>query len=349
LGPKKHNEKRSSYSEFFRSHRGSKILLHGKRGAGKRHILKKWLEEEGKEAVWIKLGAMPLNPENFSLSFSSSVLSSLSLCPAFYDYESASKSLKPLPPEFAKELGGILNELEKIKPDQKLLLENAFSIAKKACKHRSFTLVIEDADLLVEMNNFPQIRDVFSVIRLEEFPSTAICVTSYERILARHLPGFLLLGVEPFTRERAEKFCESHGVTKKSDIEGLYNLTGGHQRTLKLILRAVRGRENILEAAEQEMKKESSPASASLRAELTDALARARGATMLKSILIALAKSDEMRLSEVARAVFHSAPVTKSLLERLIEVSLVEKKGLSYGISNKALASWIRLQQEVGQ
>ena len=72
-------------------------------------------------------------------------------------------------------------------------------------------------------------------------------------------------------------------------------------------------------------------------------LNRARGESLLKIILKAVSQNTPQRLTEISRLIYRSAPVTKSLLERLIEVDLLVKSGNTFDFANPVLKVWCRL------
>ena len=75
---------------------------------------------------------------------------------------------------------------------------------------------------------------------------------------------------------------------------------------------------------------------------LSDALSRARGQTLLKSVVVAVASRQQSRLTEIAKLIYRSAPVTKSLLERLLSVGLILKQGNMFSIADPVLRLYIK-------
>ena len=72
---------------------------------------------------------------------------------------------------------------------------------------------------------------------------------------------------------------------------------------------------------------------------------RARGQTLLKTILKVVA-NEELRLSEIAKKIYRSAPVTKSILERLMEVDVIYKKDNKFYFSDNVLRIWLKLTSQ---
>ena len=62
-----------------------------------------------------------------------------------------------------------------------------------------------------------------------------------------------------------------------------------------------------------------------------------------KIILKVIASENELRLSDIARKIYRSAPVTKSLLERLISADIIYKKDNRFFFHDPILRAWMRL------
>ena len=63
----------------------------------------------------------------------------------------------------------IENELLKIKPDQKLLVQAAFNFVQTLAKdkNKQFLVVLDNFENIFDLNNFLQIKDVLSIINLD--------------------------------------------------------------------------------------------------------------------------------------------------------------------------------------
>ncbi|MBS3158232.1 hypothetical protein J4206_03005, partial [Candidatus Woesearchaeota archaeon] len=72
---------------------------------------------------------------------------------------------------------------------------------------------------------------------------------------------------------------------------------------------------------------------------------RARGQTLLKTILKIVA-NENLRLSEIAKKVYRSAPVTKSILERLMDVDIIYKKDNRFYFADNVLRLWLKLTSQ---
>ena len=72
-------------------------------------------------------------------------------------------------------------------------------------------------------------------------------------------------------------------------------------------------------------------------------LGRTRGQVLSKIILKVIASEKELRLSDIARKIYRSAPVTKSLLERLISADIIYRKDSRFYFHDPILKIWMRL------
>lgn len=97
----------------------------------------------------------------------------------------------------------------------------------------------------------------------------------------------------------------------------------------------------------EDAKKLDSTVGLACRYHLEKALGKARGQSMLSAVLNTVAV-EALTLTEISRKIFRSAPVTKSLLERLMEVDLIERRGRKFYVKDAVLAVYLKARQEVG-
>jgi hypothetical protein len=76
---------------------------------------------------------------------------------------------------------------------------------------------------------------------------------------------------------------------------------------------------------------------------LKDFLYRARGEAMPKTVVKVMTFMQSPRLTEISKKIYRSAPVTKSLLERMMQVDLIVKVDNKYNFSNPILKQWLKL------
>lgn len=64
---------------------------------------------------------------------------------------------------------------------------------------------------------------------------------------------------------------------------------------------------------------------------------------MPKTVIKVMAFMKDARLTEISRKIYRTAPVTKSLLERIMQVGMISKVENKYQFSNAILKQWLRL------
>ena len=158
-------------TDSFRKGAAKNIALLGPRKSGKTSIVKEHLKNaKDIVPVYIDLEKISLNPENFSIEFIGNVvfhylkkpLKEYKKCLILehllkLENELKSKSAFSL-------IKTVENELLKIKPNQKLLVESAFKFAEALGKEsgKKFLIVLDNFENLLDLNNFPQIKDILS-------------------------------------------------------------------------------------------------------------------------------------------------------------------------------------------
>lgn len=323
---------------------GKNISLTGKKKTGKTTLLGEFVKKE-ELPIYLDLRKISTPPESFSIEF---VANACSWFLGNFSYKDREKFLD-LDYLLSLELGNskahikkIADELLKIKPDQKLLVQEAFAFVNSYAKQqgKKVTLLLDNFEELLSMNNFDQIKDVISVIGFK-FSNIRFVVTSENN---HKQLGFEEIAVENFniteTRKLAEKIL---GTVDDITVDSLFNFSLGNPYLIRNLLERFKKTKNMKRAFLLELVLKESPTSIFCRASYKEALNKARGLTLPKAILKVLSK-EELRLSEVARKIYRSAPVTKSLLERLQKVNLVEKLDSRFRISDSILKTWIKLQ-----
>ncbi|MBU2561952.1 MAG: hypothetical protein KKD17_06675 [Nanoarchaeota archaeon] len=252
------------------------------------------------------------------------------------------------------------NELQKIKPDQELLLKSAFGFAEEfAAEHnRKMTLIINSFDELLKLNNFSQVKDILGLFfnSISKNKSCSFIISSssahlMKNALKKYTPDIVEL--QPLSLPETKELFEK--VTGKSDervIKEAHSISAG----MPLIVRSIASR--FKEERSADAQKNIGLVRHILTSELatvgsasysycsrlfTGSLNRARGESLLKAILKAVSQNRPLRLTEIARLIYRSGPVTKSLLERLMEVDLLVKTGNTFDFANPVLKLWCRL------
>lgn len=333
------------------------IVLLGPRQCGKTRALQSSMQRVSgkKEVVFVDLSQINTSPEGFAIAFMGHVLFWLQSrkWEEFPHYLTLEKLLRSqCSPAAMQKLQLVVNELQKIKPNQRLLVQEAFSFLSAATSH-DMVLYLDNIHYLDELNNFPQIGEVFALLHdaLQQQPTvTCVAATHEEVAYARLLPkyGFAIESWHPVSDELLEEWLvQQKQVLSSQERSLLLQATNGHPALITAILaRYQREEKNLKRSILAELLDEKSVVHQWCGTVYQEALARARGQSLLRVILQVLAHHEALRLSDIARKIYRSAPVTKSLLERLIAVDLIVKKQNVFTIPSPLLRQWIRLQQQ---
>ena len=265
-------------------------------------------------------------------------------------------TLSTLPPSLSSEskqiVKAIQNELLKIKPDQRFLVESGFRFASGFGK--KVVLVMDNADELLGLNNYPQIKDVMAIITSLNTKNVLFAAaTSSAGFAADALKGFHAIDIRPLDKKetaalaRKTAALEDTDALKDKDTDALFSLTGGLPLYVSLLAKeysAARssGIAGIEETFIISVLQSGKALHDSCALTLTESLSRARGQTLLKSAIAAVASQKKSRLTDIGKKIYRSAPVTKSLLERLLSVGLVAKEDNMFSIPDPVLRIFIR-------
>ena len=354
----------------FKSGKGKNIALLGSRKSGKTLIVKEHLKN-AKDVVpiYIDLGKINLNPENFSVEFAGNVAFHFLKKPlSQYKKFLSLKHLSQIKNEISKNAFSLIktieNELLKIKPDQRLLVESAFSFAEALAREnrKKFLIVLDNIENLFDLNNFSQIKDILSIINFDPGNVNYIATSSAIKECLAALKKFECYEIKNLDKkESSELIKKIIGDNEKAEEE-IYNFSKGHPFIIQLLSNKYIGIKSYRNKVSGELKNQGflSDVKKSFLIELlqknnpiysycSDSLNyyynRARGQTLLKTILKVIA-NEELRLSDIAKRIYRSAPVTKSILERLMEVDVIYKKEKKFFFSDDVLRLWLKLTSQ---
>src|SRR3989338_7058134 len=132
------------------------IAIFGYKGIGKTTLLKEFLRQSKSKEISqaiLNLNNLSLSPESFSVEFIVNVFAQFSERDSLWVSKSLSADgLLEIKKEVSKHsaniIDKIINELEKIKPNQQLILENAFEFAQALAeeKEKKAIICIENFD-----------------------------------------------------------------------------------------------------------------------------------------------------------------------------------------------------------
>jgi ABC-type cobalamin/Fe3+-siderophores transport system ATPase subunit len=324
-------------------------LLLGPRRIGKTTVLKELLEEHSANALGIHIDAhkISLTPENFSIEFVGAVLwgsqhKSLVGMPPFSLHHLLKKE-KELNQDALEHINAINNELQKIKPDHALLLKHAFAFPDAIAKQHKKNLIvaIDNAEQLLELKNFGAIESVSGYFNNTSTKYVLASAAGSE--MSAEFSGAQVVGMGMFEEKHALEMVKREWQTvDKKLFDEMYSLSSGHPLVLSVLSKKAKGQKHVAKVFYSELLKTDGELYTHCADAIEYALSRARGRTLPKVILKVVA-NDNLRLSEIARLIYRSAPVTKSLIDRLIAVDLLKKEGKTFLFSDPLLGLWVKL------
>ncbi len=330
-------------------------------GLGRTSLLRHIAAENG--YLYIDLRKLSLTPESFAVDFIGSLcfLNFAGTPSEIKDYQTIGqlKDLK-LGKKCGEMIGTVENELQKIKPDQQLLLKTAFAFAEELSTQgeNKKVIILNNFEELLKLNNFSQVKDVMPLFFGTtgknmncRFIVASSAVQAMEDVLKQHTKEVFVL--PPLSlKETSGLFVKLCGKTDERILREVHALSAGIPLVVKSV--AERFRDERTSDTQKDVKLvrhilisdlvTTTSSSYSYCSRLfTDSLNRARGESLLKAILKVVSQNEPLRLTEVARRIYRSGPVTKSLLERLVEVDLVVRKDCTFDFANPVLKLWCRL------
>jgi len=342
-------------TDSFRNGAGKNIALLGPRKSGKTSIAKEHLKNaKDVVPVYIDLEKISLNPENFSIEFIGNVAFHFLKKPVshykkFLWLEQLLKIGDELKSKNAFSLiKTVENELLKIKPDQKLLVESAFRFVEVLGKetNKKFLIVLDNFENLLDLNNFSQIKDVLSVVNFESENVSYIATSSVVKESLASLKKFECFEIKNLSKNEAAELIKS--IIEKADqktIDEIFSLTNGHPFITISISKKYNEVKDVKKAFLLELLQKNNSVYNYCNDSLNYYYNRARGQTLLKVILKVIS-SEELRLSEIARRIYRSAPVTKSIIERLMDVDIIYKKDNKFYFSDNVLRLWVKFTSQ---
>ena len=343
------------HTDSFRKGAAKNIALLGPRKSGKTSIIKEHLKNVNEIIpVYIDLEKISLNPENFSIEFIGSV--------AFHYLKKPLKEYKKYLTlehllKLENELKGknafslikaVENELLKIKPNQKLLVESAFRFAEALGKESSkkFLIALDNFENLLDLNNFSQIKDILSVVNFKAENVSYIPASSSIKQSLHSLKNFECYEIKNLEKNEAAELIKT--IIEKADqktIDEVFALSNGQPFVTILISEKYNKTKDVKKAFLIELLQKNNSIYDYCSESFNYYYNRARGQTLLKTILKAVA-NGELRLTEIAKKIYRSAPVTKSILERLMEVDIIYKKDNKFYFADNVLRLWVKLTSQ---
>ena len=234
------------------------------------------------------------------------------------------------------------NELQKIKPDQRQLLEWAFSFPNLLGK--KMVLLIDNFDEILGMNNYDQIKNVVLAFFSYSLPNVRFILTGLPLLeKSFSASSFMVERIGLLDKEDIRRIAERIlGKVSNDVVQDIFTLSQGYPFFAAAIALRYKETKDVKKAFLWEVTSKEGLVFNACKFELYTALGNARSQTLMKTILKVISREKTIRLSELSRKIYRSAPVTQSLLLRLLEAHLVSKKDTRFFFTNPILHFWAR-------
>jgi len=343
---------RTKYRDFFSSNTHSCLL--SPNGYGKTLLL------TNNSDLLVDLSKISVSPESFAVEFVGSILHWYSGEPVFSlsKYFDITFLLKNNLEEKSKKIiAEIHNELQKIKPDQELLLNLAFKFPETMVdltSKKSTPLIIglDNFQEFFSFNNFLQLSNplkIFKKYLLDEDYSKKVnyklCSSSINSVV-KQLSFIPTLEIAPFSLEETTKLVKKHLLSLNSEeLNSLHKYTSGIPCLINHFIQEKLSNQKISfqDLIFQELLDTNSFTNNYLSNSYSSSLGTAKGSALLRNLVKVLSQAPRIRLTNLAKKIYKSSPVTKSLLVRLIDADLVLKEASLFTFKTPLLRVWIYL------
>lgn len=335
----------------FKSGAGKNIAILGHRKSGKSSIVKRHIEKahEGISAVYIDFSRIGMSPENFAVEFIGSACHWLlgktehKSLDIGHVLNLVSEMNSARSAEIAK---SVQNEISKIKPDQRLLVQLAFNFLNALSHDRNIKIlaVLDNFEEILDINNFSQIKDVLSLVNLNHASVKYVVTSSAVSEIKKLLKNFDILEIGKWEKSEIAELVKKHaGKADPKFADAIFDLTQGNSFAAAEILGNCSNANDAKKAFAKSLLSRNGLLYGYCLDSMGYYLNRTRGQVMSKIILKAIAANRELRLSEIARKIYKSAPVTKSLIERLISADIIYRKDGKFYFHDPVLRLWLKM------
>jgi hypothetical protein len=326
---------RKSYLGLLEKH--PHIIVLGGRNSGKTWLAKHYLSTvKDAHGIYVDLRTLSISPENFSVEFSLECLAQyFEITPVPTAFTAILETIKPFP-EIQSVVHQISAELEKIKPDQRSLVRLALSLPSVLHTHRPVVLCVDEFQEIIGLDNYGPIGDVLSLFSecISDVPCKLFS-SAVSLFKEKALTHFTLTELMPLSRDETMTLVKQLVASADgASCDTVYKLTHGHPYYILRTCERMKETEDARKAFLVETLWSNGGIYTSLESQFGSWISRTKGQTLLKTIIKILAIGGDLRLSELARKIYHSAPVTKALLERLMAQDVVSKRDSTFSLTD---------------
>ena len=265
----------------------------------------------------------------------------------------------------------VAREMEKDRPDERLLLETTLSCLEQTAQHtgRKPLVILDEFHNVTQFDSFPRIKDTLSLVGQTLSQQTGvgyIAVSSNIHMVERVVQSetsplfdqFQVVPVPPLDRAATAEFCGKSlpdRLLTQETVARLFEFTSGHPFYLNCLATAMcrldadrvhpwdGASDDVLDRAiyEEILTREGRIYQyCEHRVEM--ALAEARGKTTLRSVLLVLAEEGRSNLSQIGDQLKRTPGEVRSYLQRLSDFDLIGREGRRYYITDSIIALWIK-------
>jgi AAA+ ATPase superfamily predicted ATPase len=259
----------------------------------------------------------------------------------------------------------VAREMEKDRPDERLLLETTLSCLEQTAQHtgRKPLVILDEFHHVTQLDSFPRVKDTLGVMGQaisQQASVRYIAASSSKRTVERIVKSatsplsdqFQVVPVPPFDREATAEFCQKslpqHLLTQQT-IARLFEFTSGHPFYLNCLTTTMckldrdETSDDVLDRAiYEEILTREGRIYQYCEHRIETALAEARGKTTLRSVLLVLAAEGRWTLSQIAAQLKRTPGEVRSYLKRLADFDLIGRDGHRYYITDSIIALWIK-------
>ena len=259
----------------------------------------------------------------------------------------------------------VTREMEKDRPDERLLLETTLSCLEQTAQHtgRKPLVILDEFHNVTQLDSFPRIKDALSVVGQALSQQTRvryIAASSNIRMVEWIVQSatsplfgqFRVVPVPPFDRAATAEFCRKslpERLLTQEIIARLFEFTFGHPFYLNCLTTAMcwldrdeTGRDVLDRAIYEEILTRGGRIYQYCEHRVEMALAEARGTTTLRSVLLVLTEEGRPNLSEIGVPLKRTPGEVRSYLKRLADFDLIGREGRRYYITDPIIALWIK-------
>lgn len=266
----------------------------------------------------------------------------------------------------------VAREMEKDRPDERLLLETTLSCLEHTAQHTGRTplVILDEFHRVTQLDSFPHIKDTLSVVGQALSRQTRvryIAATSHVGMVERAVQSatsplfdrFQVVPVPPFDQAATAEFCRKslpEHLLMLETVARLFEFTSGRPFYLGCLMTAMRrldadkthpryitGDDVLDRAIYEEILTQEGRIYQHCEHRVEMALSEARGKATLRSVLLVLAEAGRPTLSEIATQLKRTPGEVRSYLKRLAGFDLIDREGRRYYITDPIIALWIKL------